>query len=28
VVADSDWASEYEESIAKVRVLMETLQQL
>lgn len=28
VVADSDWTSEYEESIAKVRVLMETLQQL
>jgi len=28
VVADSDWQSEYEESIAKVRVLMETLQQL
>jgi len=28
VVADSDWQSEYEESIAKVRVLMETLQSL
>ncbi|MFJ2982068.1 MULTISPECIES: aminodeoxychorismate synthase component I [unclassified Pseudomonas] len=28
VVADSDWQSEYEESIAKVRVLMETLQRL
>jgi len=28
VVADSDWQSEYEESIAKVRVLMQTLQQL
>ncbi|UVL91172.1 aminodeoxychorismate synthase component I [Pseudomonas sichuanensis] len=28
VVADSDWQAEYEESIAKVRVLMETLQGL
>ncbi|PYC20074.1 aminodeoxychorismate synthase component I [Pseudomonas mosselii] len=28
VVADSDWQAEYEESIAKVRVLMETLQAL
>lgn len=28
VVADSNWAAEYEESIAKVRVLMETLQRL
>ncbi len=28
VVADSNWESEYEESIAKVRVLMETLQKL
>lgn len=28
VVADSDWQAEYEESIAKVRVLMETLQDL
>ncbi|MBK5001369.1 aminodeoxychorismate synthase component I [Pseudomonas sp. S31] len=28
VVADSDWEDEYEESIAKVRVLMETLQGL
>lgn len=28
VVADSDWEAEYEESIAKVRVLMETLQRL
>ncbi|MFJ4155684.1 aminodeoxychorismate synthase component I [Pseudomonas sp. NPDC089752] len=28
VVADSDWESEFEESIAKVRVLMETLQRL
>lgn len=28
VVADSDWEDEYEESIAKVRVLMETLQSL
>ncbi|MCF1490070.1 aminodeoxychorismate synthase component I [Pseudomonas sp. AA27] len=28
VVADSDWRAEYEESIAKVRVLMETLQAL
>ena len=28
VVADSNWQSEYEESIAKVRVLMETLQSL
>ncbi|WP_264312603.1 aminodeoxychorismate synthase component I [Pseudomonas putida] len=28
VVADSNWQAEYEESIAKVRVLMETLQQL
>jgi len=28
VVADSEWQSEYEESIAKVRVLMETLQAL
>ncbi|MCG8293804.1 aminodeoxychorismate synthase component I [Pseudomonas entomophila] len=28
VVADSHWQSEYEESIAKVRVLMETLQSL
>ncbi|BBH47125.1 aminodeoxychorismate synthase component I [Pseudomonas sp. KU43P] len=28
VVADSDWRAEYEESIAKVRVLMQTLQRL
>ncbi|MBV4492089.1 aminodeoxychorismate synthase component I [Pseudomonas oryzicola] len=28
VVADSEWQAEYEESIAKVRVLMETLQGL
>ncbi|MCE1113806.1 MULTISPECIES: aminodeoxychorismate synthase component I [Pseudomonas] len=28
VVADSDWQAEYEESIAKVRVLLETLQAL
>lgn len=28
VVADSDWQAEYEESIAKVRVLMQTLQGL
>ncbi|MGE7992947.1 aminodeoxychorismate synthase component I [Pseudomonas sp. NPDC089554] len=28
VVADSQWEAEYEESIAKVRVLMETLQSL
>ncbi|AXM95457.1 aminodeoxychorismate synthase component I [Pseudomonas plecoglossicida] len=28
VVGDSDWQAEYEESIAKVRVLMETLQGL
>lgn len=28
VVADSDWQAEYEESIAKVRVLMDTLQRL
>ena len=28
VVADSDWQSEYEESIAKVRILMQTLQAL
>ncbi|NIE77834.1 aminodeoxychorismate synthase component I [Pantoea sp. Ap-967] len=28
VVADSNWQAEYEESIAKVRVLMETLQSL
>ncbi|MHC6224977.1 aminodeoxychorismate synthase component I [Pseudomonas sp. X10] len=28
VVADSDWEAEYEESIAKVRVLMQTLQGL
>ncbi|QCI11655.1 aminodeoxychorismate synthase component I [Pseudomonas putida] len=28
VVADSNWEAEYEESIAKVRVLMETLQKL
>lgn len=28
VVADSEWEAEYEESIAKVRVLMETLQRL
>ena len=28
VVADSEWQAEYEESIAKVRVLMETLQSL
>jgi len=28
VVADSNWAAEYEESIAKVRVLMQTLQGL
>lgn len=28
VVADSEWQAEYEESIAKVRVLMETLQDL
>ena len=28
VVADSQWQSEYEESIAKVRVLLETLQDL
>lgn len=28
VVADSEWQAEYEESIAKVRVLMETLQHL
>ncbi|MER2297410.1 MAG: aminodeoxychorismate synthase component I [Pseudomonas sp.] len=28
VVADSDWQAEYEESIAKVRVLMQTLQSL
>jgi para-aminobenzoate synthetase component 1 len=28
VVADSNWEAEYEESIAKVRVLMQTLQQL
>lgn len=28
VVADSHWQAEYEESIAKVRVLMETLQAL
>ncbi|WDY59697.1 aminodeoxychorismate synthase component I [Pseudomonas sp. PSKL.D1] len=28
VVADSQWQAEYEESIAKVRVLMETLQSL
>jgi para-aminobenzoate synthetase component 1 len=28
VVADSDWQAEYEESIAKVRVLLQTLQSL
>jgi para-aminobenzoate synthetase component 1 len=28
VVADSQWQAEYEESIAKVRVLMQTLQGL
>jgi para-aminobenzoate synthetase component 1 len=28
VVADSEWQAEYEESIAKVRVLMQTLQGL
>jgi len=28
VVADSQWEAEYEESIAKVRVLMQTLQSL
>ncbi|MNI88154.1 Aminodeoxychorismate synthase component 1 [compost metagenome] len=28
VVADSDWQAEYEESITKVKVLLDTLQSL
>ena len=28
IVADSDWQAEYQESIDKVKVLLETLEQL
>jgi para-aminobenzoate synthetase component 1 len=28
IVADSDWQAEYQESITKVRILLETLQNL